>query len=179
MSNEGLKYKFRRAIYLLVACDMSIPQVAEQMGVNERTLKRWMSNPQFSALVQKKYDEIEKQDSKKFRSMNIKLISERIYGEIQRRLTEPDAFDDMSLVGLLRTARDLNFEHRIDNNQPTTRTETLHVLDSIMLRFANAIQRGDLAAVVNGPVLEGQKPRLMLVEPPVSIAEKRKEKVHG
>jgi hypothetical protein len=179
MANPVLMHEFRRAIYLLVACQMNPAQVAEIMGKRERTIRRWMSNPQFRALLDKKQDQIDKFDAKKFRATNNRLISERVYAEIQKKMTEPDAFDDMTLSGLVRMARDLNFEHRIDDQQPLTPDDATDIVGLLMVKFAKAHQRNDIAAaVVNGPVIE-QRPQLRLISPPAEVAAKRKEKANG
>jgi len=168
MHKTDLKLQQRKAIYLLVACQMDEAVVAKHVGVSVRTIKRWLKHPKFRALVEEVYERLEDQDAKKHRQFANKLIAKTMYDEIFKRLVAGKDVENMSLGALLRTVRDVNFENRLDDGQATDRTEHKHVLDDLMGRFAQLQEAGPAKEEVEG------RPELKLIEAPI-----KKEKANA
>lgn len=136
-NKEDLSYKQRQAIHLIVAQCKSASELAEILEVSPVTIKRWMKEPKFIKLLEKKMRKVEK-FSVKERLKHNKIITSEIYKEIQKRLIDERNIKQMSLQQLFRAVASMSHEVRIDTpGDVTVKTKIEgNDIDDITTRFA-------------------------------------------
>lgn len=147
-------FRKRRAIYLLVSCQLDEKAVARELGVKEKTIRKWMKQPDFAAEIEKAMQRIEGIDAK-WRTKQNKILSGRLYEEAHSRIATTRELRDMPLATLFSKIRELNNEIRVDTGDATSRGEVTHkheLQESLVERYKEAQKKG--------------QPHLSLVEMP-------------
>jgi len=156
MTTGKLKYKHRKAIYLLIACDQQEDEVAEYLGVSTNTIKGWMKRPEFIEALEVKFQQLEKHDAK-YRAKHNKQIVSAIIGEIQRRIAEGSSLKRMKFESLVKVLQAMTYETRLDSGEATSSKKIEHsIIDELSKRYSQANSAPEKA-----------KPALRLVEPPI------------
>ncbi|HEC72032.1 MAG: hypothetical protein ACTSW7_01080 [Candidatus Thorarchaeota archaeon] len=155
-------FRKRRAVYLLVACQLDEKTVARELSVKESTVRKWMKQPDFAAELEKAMQRIEGIDAK-WRAKQNKILSGRLYEEAHNRIANTRELRDIPLTTLISKIREVNNEIRVDTpGDATSRGEMTHkheLQDALLERYKEA---------------QKQQPRLSLVEMP-SGDEPKKE----
>jgi hypothetical protein len=160
-------FKKRRAIYLLVACQQDEKVAAREIGIKLKTLQKWMKEENFKEEYEKAMQRIEAFDAK-YRAKQNKLLATKIYNELHRRVSCASELHELPVPSLIRIARELNQEVRIDTpGDVTSRGEVTHkhqTQDELIAKYKEQENNSS-----------NQKPPLRLVEPP----EEDKETANG
>lgn len=154
MNKDRLKLKQRKAIYLLVACQQEIDSVAITLGVKPGTVRGWMKKPSFQAKLEEAMKRLEDHDAKKRRSTSNKMITDKIYEEVHRRVINGRDLKDISFLSLIRVMKEMNFETRLDAGEATDHTKKTHSLDDLIARYKDSRSK------------DYDKPELRLVQQP-------------
>jgi len=132
------KFKKRRAIYLLVACQQDEKNVARELCISNATLSKWMKEPEFIEEYEKSMQRLEKHDSE-YRAKQNKIISNKMYEEIHRRIATTAELKELPLSTLINKVINLNHEIRVDTpGDVTSRGEVKHkheLMDTLMDKY--------------------------------------------
>lgn len=140
------RYKKRRGIYLLTACQKDVKAVARELNLKEGTIRRWLREPDFQEELEKSLQRLEKYDSK-YRTKQNAVIATYITDEIHRRFATTRQLHDIPLSTLLSKLREINNEIRIDTpGDVTSRDHVEHkhdLMDKLVRRYKERAQEED------------------------------------
>lgn len=151
MSNYNKKFKRngfkkRRAIYLLVACQQDVENVARELDIKKRTLQKWINDSEFAEEIEKSMSKIELYDSKT-RLRHNSVVVNKIWDEIHKKLGTTKGISDLSVTSLLNMAKSINHEIRLDTpgdaTSKSTHTHTHEVMDDLMGRYKEHVSEHD------------------------------------
>jgi len=116
MPKNGLSIEQEKAARLMASGkQMSDKQVAKKVGVKMSTLRSWKSDIKFKLKVLKLFDGNIDLD-RTYRTKRINKYLKPVYREIERRLDEEGALDNIPFKELLRIMVQLQSELRLDGN---------------------------------------------------------------
>lgn len=161
-------FRKRRAIYLLVACQLDEKAVARDLGVKKATVCNWMKQPDFAAELEKAMQRIEGVDAK-WRAKQNKVLVGRLYEEAHTRIATTKELRDIPLTTLFSKIREVNGEIRVDTpGDATSRSEITHthkLQEALVERYKETEKQG--------------QQHLSLVEMPPEDGTDKKEGTNG
>jgi hypothetical protein len=136
--SDDLTYKQWKAIKWLANTNKKHLFVAKKVGVDVATIRNWLKNPVFDAVLKREIDSIDKVD-REFRRDKMRRLLPPLYDEISERVIE-GKLGELPTERIVKIITDLQHELRLDTSgdgDATSKTQGVSV-DEMIERMKNS-----------------------------------------